>query len=177
MGDEPLEGSHERSADRWVSGERDLSAWCKDAIPIVCRGVRRREDERGFGEIHLPSDRLHLHGRQTGRTMEYGERVPRERGVRENVHSPEIEETLRHDGAFAARMAVRVLNARPTGFCARRPSGARGTAIATTGSHGRHDFAIRDRRIADRVQKFPESVIREMTRIAALNGAVNLAQG
>jgi len=30
--------------------------------------------------------------------MEHGERVPRERGVRENVHSPEIEETLRHDG-------------------------------------------------------------------------------
>jgi L-glutamine---4-(methylsulfanyl)-2-oxobutanoate aminotransferase len=80
-------------------------------------------------------------------------------------------------GTLVARMAVRVLNARPTGFCTRRPSGARGTAIATTGSHGRHDFAIRDRRLADRVQKFPESVIREMTRIAALNGAVNLAQG
>src|SRR5207247_570282 len=37
--------------------------------------------------------------------------------------------------------------------------------------------AIRDRRVADRVQKFPESVVREMTRIAALHGAVNLAQG
>ncbi|TLZ99209.1 MAG: aminotransferase, partial [Methanobacteriota archaeon] len=36
---------------------------------------------------------------------------------------------------------------------------------------------MRDRRVADRVQKFPESVIREMTRIAVLHGAVNLAQG
>jgi len=36
---------------------------------------------------------------------------------------------------------------------------------------------IRDRRVSDRVQKFPESVIREMTRIAELHGAINLAQG
>src|SRR3989442_2537649 len=42
---------------------------------------------------------------------------------------------------------------------------------------GREDIVIRDRRVADRVQKFPESVIREMTRIAALHDAVNLAQG
>src|SRR5436309_1619200 len=41
----------------------------------------------------------------------------------------------------------------------------------------REGIEIRDRRVADRVQKFPESVIREMTRIAALHGAVNLAQG
>ncbi len=41
----------------------------------------------------------------------------------------------------------------------------------------REDLAIRDRRVSDRVQKFPESVIREMTRIAAVHGAVNLAQG
>jgi len=39
------------------------------------------------------------------------------------------------------------------------------------------DLAIRDRRVSRRVQQFPESVIREMTRIAALHGAVNLAQG
>jgi aspartate/methionine/tyrosine aminotransferase len=42
---------------------------------------------------------------------------------------------------------------------------------------GRADFEIRDRRVSDRVQKFPESVIREMTRIAELHGAINLAQG
>jgi aspartate/methionine/tyrosine aminotransferase len=46
------------------------------------------------------------------------------------------------------------------------------------GAHiGREDLAIRDRRVSDRVQRFPESVIREMTRIAALHDAVNLAQG
>src|SRR5207245_1168078 len=53
----------------------------------------------------------------------------------------------------------------------------RGAWIPTPSSAVREDIAIRDRRVADRVQKFPESVIREMTRIAALHGAVNLAQG
>jgi len=41
----------------------------------------------------------------------------------------------------------------------------------------RADLQIRDRRVSERVQRFPESVIREMTRIAELHGAVNLAQG
>ena len=41
----------------------------------------------------------------------------------------------------------------------------------------RASLSIRDRRVSRRVQKFPESVIREMTRIASLHGAVNLAQG
>src|SRR2546426_1775911 len=53
----------------------------------------------------------------------------------------------------------------------------RGASIPTPSSAIREDIAIRDRRVADRVQKFPEPVIREMTRIAALHGAVNLAQG
>src|SRR3989441_6381188 len=38
-------------------------------------------------------------------------------------------------------------------------------------------FRIEDRRVADRVQHFPESVIREMTRVAAKHGAINLSQG
>jgi len=38
-------------------------------------------------------------------------------------------------------------------------------------------FRIADKRVADRVQHFPESVIREMTRVAAKHGAINLAQG
>jgi aminotransferase len=42
---------------------------------------------------------------------------------------------------------------------------------------GREDVSIRDRRVSRRVQQFPESVIREMTRIAAAHDAVNLAQG
>src|SRR5947209_20429098 len=53
----------------------------------------------------------------------------------------------------------------------------RGASIPTPSSAVREDIAIRDRRVADRVQKFPESVIREMTRIASLHDAVNLAQG
>lgn len=36
---------------------------------------------------------------------------------------------------------------------------------------------IDDPRVSERVQRFPESVIREMTRIAAERGAINLAQG
>ena len=49
--------------------------------------------------------------------------------------------------------------------------------MTETGSTARDDLAIRDPRVSDRVQKFPESVIREMTRIAALHDAINLAQG
>ncbi len=41
----------------------------------------------------------------------------------------------------------------------------------------RGTLRIADARLADRVQAFPESVIREMTRVADLHGAVNLAQG
>jgi len=72
---------------------------------------------------------------------------------------------------------VRALNARPTGFCGPPASARPGRRIAASGSGGRDDLAIQDRRVSDRVQKFPESVIREMTRIAALHDAVNLAQG
>lgn len=49
------------------------------------------------------------------------------------------------------------------------------------GTGGRAGFAQRiaidDPRVSRRVQMFPESVIREMTRVAALHGAINLAQG
>lgn len=38
-------------------------------------------------------------------------------------------------------------------------------------------FAIPDPRVSERVQHFPESVIREMTRLANRYGAINLAQG
>ncbi len=38
-------------------------------------------------------------------------------------------------------------------------------------------FRIDDPRVSERAQQFPESVIREMTRIAAAHGAVNLSQG
>ena len=50
-------------------------------------------------------------------------------------------------------------------------------ALEATPTASREDLTIRDRRVAGRVQRFPESVIREMTRIADLHGAVNLAQG
>jgi len=52
-----------------------------------------------------------------------------------------------------------------------------GKPIPKSSSAVREDIEIHDRRVADRVQKFPESVIREMTRIASLHDAVNLAQG
>ncbi len=38
-------------------------------------------------------------------------------------------------------------------------------------------FRIDDPRVSDRAQRFPESVIREMTRVADAHGAVNLSQG
>src|SRR2546427_90699 len=53
----------------------------------------------------------------------------------------------------------------------RRPMAkkARGTPSCGSGREAR--------RVADRVQHFPESVIREMTRVAAKHGAINLSQG
>ncbi|HEV8359972.1 MAG TPA: aminotransferase class I/II-fold pyridoxal phosphate-dependent enzyme [Candidatus Thermoplasmatota archaeon] len=39
------------------------------------------------------------------------------------------------------------------------------------------DFRIEDPRVSERVHLFPESVIREMTRLALQHGALNLAQG
>ena len=53
----------------------------------------------------------------------------------------------------------------------------KGKRITTIGSGAHDNLAIADPRLSDRVQKFPESVIREMTRVAALHDAVNLAQG
>lgn len=38
-------------------------------------------------------------------------------------------------------------------------------------------YEIPDARVSERVQHFPESVIREMTRLANLHGAINLSQG
>ncbi len=38
-------------------------------------------------------------------------------------------------------------------------------------------YAIADSRVADRVQHFPESVIRSMSQVAAKHGAINLGQG
>lgn len=46
-----------------------------------------------------------------------------------------------------------------------------------TRSRTRVPLSIPDPRVSDRVQRFPESVIREMTRISDLHDAVNLAQG
>jgi aminotransferase len=39
------------------------------------------------------------------------------------------------------------------------------------------DFRIDDSRVSERAQRFPESVIREMTRLAEARGALNLSQG
>lgn len=45
------------------------------------------------------------------------------------------------------------------------------------GEFAARSFALPDPRVAERVQHFPESVIREMTRLANRHGAINLAQG
>ena len=50
-------------------------------------------------------------------------------------------------------------------------------ALEAKRGSSRDDLAIDDRRVSARVQRFPESVIREMTRIANEHDAVNLAQG
>jgi aspartate/methionine/tyrosine aminotransferase len=49
--------------------------------------------------------------------------------------------------------------------------------MSTAPGRRRLPLTIPDARVSRRVQRFPESVIREMTRIAELHGAVNLAQG
>src|SRR2546430_14391666 len=160
-----------------MARERDLASGREDPVAIVGRGVRRREDERGLREIHLPRDPAHLDGREARRPREHRERIAGERRVREDVDPPEIEEPLGHArdlGPRGWRSALLILARQ---VFARADLPRRGTSIPTPTSAIRQDIAIRDRRVPDRVQKFPESVIREMTRIAALHGAVNLAQG
>ena len=49
--------------------------------------------------------------------------------------------------------------------------------MVTSTARPRPSLEIRDPRLSDRVQRFPESVIREMTRVAEAHGAVNLSQG
>jgi aminotransferase len=49
--------------------------------------------------------------------------------------------------------------------------------MAPPREEGAHTFVIDDTRVSDRVQHFPESVIREMTRLANQYGAINLSQG
>src|SRR5207244_1014059 len=74
-------------------------------------------------------------------------------------------------------MAMPTLNVRPTGFLRVPSFPRRGRRITAPRGGSRHDLAIEDHRLSDRVQKFPESVIREMTRIAAVHDAINLSQG
>ncbi len=49
--------------------------------------------------------------------------------------------------------------------------------MVTATARQRPALEIRDPRLSDRVQRFPESVIREMTRVAGAHGAINLSQG
>ena len=49
--------------------------------------------------------------------------------------------------------------------------------MVTSTPRRRPSLEIADNRVSDRVQRFPESVIREMTRVAEAHGAVNLSQG
>src|SRR2546429_7445914 len=79
-----------------MARERDLASGREDPVAIVGRGVRRREDERGLREIHLPRDPAHLDGREARRPREHRERIAGERRVREDVEPPEIEEPPGH---------------------------------------------------------------------------------
>src|SRR2546428_13675030 len=160
-----------------MARERDLASGREDPVAIVGRGVRRREDERGLRGIHLQRDPADLDGREARRPREHRERIAGERRVREDVDPPEIEEPLRHARDLGPRGWGCALLILARQVFARADLPRRGTSIPTPNSAVRQDIAIRDRRVADRVQKFPESVIREMTRIAVLHGAVDLAQG
>ena len=102
MRDEPLEGRDERGPDRRVARKRDFSGRSEDAIPIVRRRIARREDESRFREVHLAGDPEHLRGRESGRAVVDGERVPCHGRVREHIDAPEIEEPLGHGGDLAA---------------------------------------------------------------------------
>src|SRR2546428_4819152 len=71
---------------------------------------------------------------------------------------------------LGARMGVGVLNPRPTGFCAPRPSADEGDdAIAAIETKARDDLAIRDRRGAGRAPQVPQSLLRPVTRDPALH--------
>src|SRR3990172_2665034 len=57
------------------------------------------------------------------------------------------------------------------------PAAEGDTTIAVPASKGREDLAIRDRRVSDRVQLFPASLIPAMSRTSPAHGAGDLAPG
>ena len=61
--------------------------------------------------------------------------------------------------------------------CGRFPLPFEGATLKKPVPRPSAGFRIDDPRVSERAQRFPESVIREMTRVAAAHGAVNLSQG
>src|SRR3989442_8994603 len=157
--------------------ERNLACGDEDPVAVGGRRVRRREDERGLGEIHFPRDSSHLDGREARRPREHRERIAGERRIGEDVDPPEIEETLRHARDLAPRGWGCALLILARQVFARADLPRRGTSLPPPRRARRPDLQIRAWPGPERAHEVPESVIRAMTPTPALPCARTLAQG
>ena len=72
-----------------MSGERHLEARRED--PDVRGRLRRRQDERRLGQVHLPRERLHLRVGEAARVLEHAQGISREPVATDGEHVDDAE--------------------------------------------------------------------------------------
>src|SRR5438046_2301446 len=103
----------QRRAEGRMSGKRQLFRDREDAdflsSPSFGGGIAR-QDESCFGKIHLTRERLHLAIIQTARVGKNGERITRQRRLREDVKLDEFVSALRHKNSSILSLRTRNTN-------------------------------------------------------------------
>jgi hypothetical protein len=82
---------HEGRAHVRMTGERQFRARREDAHPRRVGLILRRQHERGFRQIELRGDRLHLRRRDAARIRHHGERIAAEATLREDIDGEETD--------------------------------------------------------------------------------------
>lgn len=85
-----LVSQHEGRADIRMSGERHLGAGRENAHAGGMRGIGRREDERGLGEVEFVGNSLHLRFGQATRVRDYRDGIAPELPIGEYVDGLEF---------------------------------------------------------------------------------------
>ncbi len=88
----------QRRPESGMSGERQLFRDGEDADFVSFSGGIARQDESCLRKIHLTRKRLHFIIIQAARVSENGERITRQRRLREDVKLDEFVGTVRHKG-------------------------------------------------------------------------------
>ena len=85
-----LGAQHVRRTQHRMPGKRQFALGREDPDRPGPRDRRRRGNERGFREVHLAGERLHLPGRQAGGSQHHGKRVAGARLVGKHVDDVEL---------------------------------------------------------------------------------------